>query len=109
MFDGRICPEQRGVPMTNEREMKYFCAGLGLGVAAAFLCAPTSGVDLRRQLQSKVQAGAGFVKGQINDAVERGANTVRQQTDKIKTAVEAGTQAYRQATQDTGAANNHES
>ncbi len=90
--------------MTNDNGMKHFCLGLGIGVAAAVLFAPRSGSDSRRILRTKAQEGADYLKQQsqdlannANQVVEKGMRTVRQQTENVMAAVDAGRSAYREA------------
>ena len=101
--------------MSSERDIKFFCFGLGVGIAGAFLCAPKSGAELRKQIQDTANQGASYLKDQANqgagylkaqadsmanaasDIVDRGTRTVRHHKENLMAAVDAGKQAYREA------------
>jgi gas vesicle protein len=92
--------------MTNEA--KTFCAGFGIGVAAAFFLAPRSGRDTRQYLQDKADEGADFIKRQgqdladgAADLVDRGAKAVRHQKESVMAAVAAGRDAFRNGENNT--------
>ena len=98
--------------MTTEIDVKMFCVGLGLGVAAGFLWAPKSGVETRRFLQGKAQEGTDYVIDQANTAVntavnaaadmaQRGSKSIKYQKDNVAAAMEAGKSAYREAVSTT--------
>jgi len=89
--------------MSDQSEMKYFCVGLGLGVAAAFLLAPKSGPQSRLLLQSKTREIADSIKDQAAnavsaaaDALERSSYKLRHQKEQFVAAVEAGKAAFQQ-------------
>jgi gas vesicle protein len=82
----------------------YFCFGLGVGVAAAFLCAPKSGAEMRKEIGDAANEGTSYLKQQAANAVdaaadftERGANAARQYKENVTAAMDAGKQAYREA------------
>jgi gas vesicle protein len=112
--------------MSNDSEVKCFCIGLGLGVAAGFLFAPKSGAETRQLLQSKTMEGTDYIKNKTmegsdyirnktmegtdyvrnqtaqvvnaaSDAVERGGKTMRHKKENVFAAVEAGKAAYNEA------------
>jgi len=90
--------------MMNSNGISLFLFGLCAGVAGAVLFAPKSGMETRRDIQKKAQAGVDYVKGQAQEAantasamIDRGAQTVRAQREHLKAAVEAGRSAYREA------------
>jgi gas vesicle protein len=92
-----------------------FLGGLGVGIAAAILLAPDSGVvtrnTIRRKaeqgrdlLNAKAEEGRDYLKRQgakladrTNEFVERGKRAMSEQKDKVASAVEAGKLAYRSA------------
>ncbi len=82
----------------------WFLAGLGIGAAVGVLYAPKSGRETREDIARYAQEGSGYVKerarqyrDQANDLVERGKEAVAAQKDQIRSAFEAGKQAYREA------------
>jgi gas vesicle protein len=82
----------------------WFLAGLGIGAALGVLYAPKSGKETRDDIARYAQEGTDQVKQrarqyreQANQWVERGKDVVAQQKEQIRTAVEAGKQAYREA------------
>ena len=90
--------------MSNENEMKYFCIGLGLGVAAGFLFAPKAGSEAREYVQAKALEGVDFLKNEAanvihaaSDAVERSSKTIRHQKENVVAAVQAGKAAFDEA------------
>ncbi len=91
--------------MEDDNRLSYFCLGLGLGVAVGVLFAPKSGSETRELIRSKAEEGADFAKRRANEfkeqateAVERVKQTITRQKDNLSAAVEAGKQAYRDAT-----------
>jgi gas vesicle protein len=90
---------------SNGGGILWFLAGLGIGAAVGVLYAPKSGKETRDDIARYAQEGTEQVKQrakqyreQANDWVERGKDVVSQQKDQIRSAVEAGKQAYREAT-----------
>ena len=83
----------------------WFLTGLGIGAAIGTLYAPKSGRDTREDLRSRAEEGRDYVteraqraRKQANEWVDRGRDILNQQRDQIKTAYDAGREAYRQAT-----------
>jgi gas vesicle protein len=83
----------------------WFLAGLGIGAAVGVLYAPKSGRETRDDIARYTQEGSDYMKDrarqyreQANQWVERGKDTVNQQKEQIRSAFEAGKQAYREAT-----------
>ena len=90
--------------MEDDSKLSYFFLGLGLGVAVGVLFAPKSGAETREFLKSRAEEGADYVKrrgsdirDQASEAFERGRSAVQRQRDNLSSAVEAGKQAYRDA------------
>jgi gas vesicle protein len=85
--------------------MLWFLAGLGLGAALGVLYAPKSGRETRDAILSATEEGTEAVRDrarqyreQAEQAVSRGREYINQQTEQIRSAVDAGKQAYREAT-----------
>ncbi len=83
----------------------WFLAGLGIGAAVGILYAPKSGGELRQQLREVAEDGSNTVKERARQAreqagtwAEKGRDYLNQQRDQIRSAVEAGRHAYREAT-----------
>jgi gas vesicle protein len=85
----------------------WFLAGLGIGAAVGILYAPKSGDEMRQQLRevaedstNQVRERARQAREQAGNWADKGRDYLNQQRDQIRTAVEAGRQAYREATGD---------
>ncbi len=83
----------------------WFLAGLGIGAVVGILYAPQSGSETREILMAKADEGREFVRNrakkareQAEDWAERGKEVYASQKDQIRSAVEAGRQAYREKT-----------
>ncbi len=83
----------------------WFLAGLGVGAVVGVLYAPRSGDETRDVIRSKAQESAERARHharrareQANDWMDRGRDVVNQQTDRFKSAYEAGRQAYNETT-----------
>ena len=90
--------------MDDDGKLAFFCLGLGLGVAAGVLFAPKSGSETRDFLRSKAEEGADLAKRRAmelrdtaSETLERGKSAVARHKDNFSAAVEAGKQAYREA------------
>jgi len=82
----------------------WFLAGLGLGALVGVLYAPKSGKETRDTILQSANEGRDYVtnrgqefKGQVDQWVKKGKDTVGRSRDQISSAVEAGRQAYRDA------------
>jgi gas vesicle protein len=91
--------------MDEDKKFSYFFLGLGLGVAVGILFAPKSGHETRELIRSKAGEGKDYVRRRgeelresANDYVERGRSAISKQRENLAAAVEAGKQAYRDAT-----------
>jgi gas vesicle protein len=91
--------------MEDDNKLPYFFLGLGLGVAVGVLFAPKSGEETREFLRSKAEEGAELAKQRAADlreaaadTLERGKSAVQRHKENLSAAVEAGKQAYREAT-----------
>jgi len=83
----------------------WFLAGLGIGAAVGILYAPKAGDELRQQLREVAEEGRESVKQRARQAreqagswAEKGRDYLSQQKEQIRSAYEAGRQAYREAT-----------
>jgi gas vesicle protein len=87
----------------------WFLAGLGLGALVGVLYAPRSGSETREVLRARAEEGRDYVRSRAREAREqaaewadRGRDVVNQQKEQFRSAYEAGRQAYREATTETG-------
>jgi gas vesicle protein len=83
----------------------WFLTGLGIGAVVGILYAPHSGSETREILMSKAEEGRDFVRKRAKEArvqaeqwAERGKQVYSEQKEQIRSAVEAGRQAYREKT-----------
>ncbi len=86
----------------------WFLAGLGIGAAVGILYAPKPGDETRQRLRSvaedlpdNVRERARQAREQAGSWAEKGREYLNQQKDQIRSAYEAGRQAYREATSET--------
>ncbi len=89
----------------NGSGVLWFLAGLGIGAVVGILYAPQSGSETREILMAKAEEGREFVRKRAREAreqaeewAERGKEAYASQKDQIRSAVEAGRQAYREKT-----------
>ena len=82
----------------------WFLAGLGVGAVAGVLYAPRTGEETRNVLRERAVQGRDVVaerarttREQASDWVDRGKDTLNQQRDRLRSAVETGFQKYREA------------
>jgi gas vesicle protein len=87
----------------------WFLAGLGIGAVVGVLYAPRSGDETREALRSKAEEGREYVRArtreareQASDWVDRGRDVLNQQKDQLRSAYEAGRQAYQEVTSKEG-------
>ena len=87
----------------------WFLAGVGLGAVVGVLYAPRSGSETREVLRARAEEGRDYVRSRAREAREqaaewadRGRDVVNQQKEQFRSAYEAGRQAYREATTETG-------
>jgi gas vesicle protein len=87
----------------------WFLAGIGIGTAVGVLFAPKAGRETRDSLMSAAEEGRGRmtdsarrVQEQAQQWADRGREVLNQQKDNLRSAFEAGRQAYRDATQESG-------
>jgi gas vesicle protein len=84
----------------------WFLAGLGLGAVLGVLYAPKSGRETREDLLRSAEEGRDYVnsrarqvRAQADQWVDRGRDVLQKQKDQFTAAVDAGRQAYRDATE----------
>ena len=89
----------------------WFLAGLGIGAALGILYAPKPGDETRQQILDAAEQGREAARHQARRAreaagtwVDKGRDYVAQQKDQIRSAYDAGRQAYHEATEEPGAA-----
>ncbi len=89
----------------NGNTFLWFLLGLGVGAAVGVLYAPRPGRETREAIlrgaeegKEKVVSRARQAREQANTWVEKGREILKQQKDQLRSAVEAGRQAYHQAT-----------
>lgn len=82
----------------------WFVAGLGIGAALGMLFAPQSGEETRELITRKTNEGRDLLnrkseefRQQANQYVDRGRQTVGRQVEQFQAAVDAGKQAFREA------------
>jgi gas vesicle protein len=83
----------------------WFLAGLGIGAAVGILYAPGTGDETRQKIRDAAEQGRDAVADRARQAreqagtwVDRGRDYIAQQKDQFRSAVDAGKQAYREAT-----------
>jgi gas vesicle protein len=89
----------------NGNGILWFLTGLGIGAAVGILYAPQSGSETREILMAKAEEGRELVRKRARQAREqaeewadRGREVYKAQKDQIRSAVDAGRQAYREKT-----------
>jgi gas vesicle protein len=87
----------------------WFLAGLGFGALMGVLYAPRSGRETREAILNSAQEGKEYIKNRgreardnMNEWVDRGKEVINRQKDQFTSAVEAGRQAYREASSGEG-------
>jgi gas vesicle protein len=88
----------------------WFLLGIGVGAAVGILYAPQSGNETREILMAKAEEGRELLRKRAREAKEqagqwadRGKEAYNAQKEQIRSAVEAGRNAYREKTGSTKA------
>ena len=83
----------------------WFLAGLAIGAIAGVLYAPRSGEETREVLRSRAEEGRDYVRErakqarqQASELADRGRDLLNQQKEQLRSAYEAGKQAYHETT-----------
>jgi gas vesicle protein len=89
----------------NGNGFLWFLTGLGIGAAVGILYAPQSGNETREILMAKADEGREYVRNRAKEAREqaeqwadRGKEAYTSRKEQVRSAVEAGRQAYREKT-----------
>jgi gas vesicle protein len=89
--------------------LMWFLAGLGFGALLGVLYAPRSGRETREAIINSAQEGAEYLKTRgrearetVSEWVDRGKDVVNRQKEQFTSAIEAGRQAYREASSGEG-------
>ena len=89
----------------DKNGLSAFLLGLGVGVGIGMLFAPKSGEETRKLIKDKTGESTEYIKQRGTEAkqtaaewVDKGKEALSRQKDTIGDAVEAGKQAYREAT-----------
>lgn len=84
----------------------WFLLGLGVGAAVGVLYAPRPGRETREAILKGAEEGREKVKERARQAreqatqwVEKGREILKQQKEQLRSAVDAGRQAYHEATE----------
>ena len=89
----------------NGNGFLWFLTGLGIGATVGILYAPQSGSETREILMAKADEGREYVRNRAKEAREqaeqwadRGKEAYASRKEQVRSAVEAGRQAYREKT-----------
>ena len=89
----------------NSNSLVWFLAGLGAGALLGVLYAPRSGQETRQALREKAEEGRDYAitrgrqaKEQAQQWTEKGREVLGKHKESLSTAIDAGVQAYREAT-----------
>ena len=89
----------------NGNGILWFLAGLGLGAVVGVLFAPKPGKDTRDELRQRADEGREYVMSrakqgaeQAQQWVDKGREIYESQREQFKSAIDAGKEAYREAT-----------
>jgi len=87
----------------NSNSFLWFLAGLGIGAVVGVLYAPRAGSETREAIRSRAEEGREYMRNrarqareQAEDWMDRGREVLNQQGDRIRSAFDAGRQAYQE-------------
>jgi gas vesicle protein len=87
----------------------WFLAGLGFGALMGVLYAPRSGRETREAILNSAQEGREYIKTRGREAretvgewVDKSKDVLNRQKDQFSSAIDAGRQAYREASSSEG-------
>ena len=90
--------------MEDDSKLGYFFLGLGVGVAAGLLFAPSSGEETRKLIRDRAADSGDYLKRQTTDIkssaadlLDKSKDTLSKHRESLVSAVEAGKQAYRES------------
>jgi gas vesicle protein len=94
--------------MDDDKRLSYFFLGLGIGVAAGILFAPKAGEETRRMIREKAGESGDYLRKRSSElrdqasdladtTMERSRETLRRHRDSFNAALDAGRDAYRDA------------
>jgi gas vesicle protein len=93
----------------NGNSFLWFLAGLGIGAAVGILYAPKPGDETRQRIREVAEESSGVVRERARQAreqaggwVDKGRDYLNQQREQVRSAFDAGRQAYREATTEEG-------
>ena len=94
--------------MEDMNRISYFLLGLGVGAAVGVLFTPKSGPETRDYIQTKsretadtLKRGGEDLRNRAVETMERGKRGVRDQLNNLSAVVDAGTQAFHEAVEQT--------
>ncbi len=95
----------------NGGKFTYFLAGIGIGTLIGVLFAPKAGDETRDYLAARAGEGTDYLKRKGREVREqadaylaKGKEVLQRQRENVEAAIEAGKQAYQEASsQATGA------
>jgi gas vesicle protein len=89
----------------DKNGLSSFLLGLGVGIGIGMLFAPKAGSETRQLIKDKTGEGTDYLKQRSNDLrdsagdlLNKSKDAINRQKDTIADALEAGKQAYRDAT-----------
>lgn len=95
----------------NSSSFLWFLAGVGIGAAVGILYAPKTGDETRQRIREAAEEGRGTVRERARKAreqagtwVDKGREYLNHQREHVRSAYEAGRQAYHDATSEESAA-----
>jgi len=98
-------PQEDNMSRDDGNGFLWFLTGLGIGAAIGVLYAPKSGRETRDLIMQKAEEGREYAREgaqkareQAGQWADKGKDVLNQQKEQVRSAYEAGRQAYREAT-----------